>query len=277
MYAAGTWNDWQSETRGVGPDVSEYFPPEPQPARPASAGGVSASLSYCQEHHPFERSFPYAPKAALGAYGGSGSGPTGGGVSFWGEEDENPAATHPGIEDEDMPTFGNMNRASGWDRPPSPPFASHHHERVHSYGGYDDPTSPEAGQYSTVFANTMGLPPSPQDRGGSAQLEPSWMSDMSLLDPAGGESSDYGDAMPYGEETAMLDQTWMSSDGPLTDDVRMRAVDRREKSYVDVLGQRPMPLDEAGLTAWGSAHAKQLCEDHDPGVKAEDMQRRGAF
>ena len=249
MYAQGTWNDMRSERSGGGPDVSEYFPAEP-PARPASAGGISVSLS---SHHPFERSFQHAPKAGRVGDGGGG----GGGVSFWGEEEEeNPAATHPGIDNEDIPTFANTGRDGGsWDRPASPPFASHHHARVDGYEGYEDPQRIESGQYSSVFANTTGILLSPQDRDAGAEMAPSWMSEMSLLDATGGEAS-YGGGRA--DATTMLDQTWMSSDGPLTDDVRTRAVDRRETSYVDVLGQRPMPLDTDGVLAWGSAHAKEV-------------------
>jgi len=102
------------------------------------------------------------------------------------------------------------------------------------------------------------------------------MEEMSLMgDEACGESG----SLDYDEQTDEaegLSQIWMHS-GALSDDVRRRAVDRREKSYVDVLGQRPMPIDSrVGVTAWGAAHPKELCEDHNPAVKEEDMVRREA-
>ncbi len=77
MCIEGTWNDPDAEVRGTGV------------RRPASAGGLAQQASYSQEHHPFETSFKYAPPASAER-------------SFWG----NAAATHPGIEDEDMPDFG---------------------------------------------------------------------------------------------------------------------------------------------------------------------------
>lgn len=243
----GTWNDPDAGMRGTGV------------RRPASAGGVAQQASYSQEHHPFETSFKYAPPASAER-------------SFWG----NAAVTHPGIEDEDMPNFGLGSYGDGSShRPPSPPFASRHHSRVSSYGNYDSPLSPESGQFTSSYVQVAGpgLSGSNVQGGSVAALESSWMEEMSLM---GDEAFDESSSMMYekADETEGLSQIWMQSSA-LSDDVRQRAVDRREKSYVDVLGQRPMPIDtRVGTTAWGAAHPKALCDDHNPGLKEEDMRRR---
>ena len=249
MCIEGTWNDPDAEVRGTGV------------RRPASAGGLAQQASYSQEHHPFETSFKYAPPASAER-------------SFWG----NAAATHPGIEDEDMPDFGlggNGSTGRSSHRPPSPPFISRHHSRVSSYGNYDSPLSPESGQFTSSFLQAAGtaLPESYGPGRPVDALESSWMEEMSLM---GDESFDESGSMAYEQTDEMeaLSQIWMQSSA-LSDDVRQRAVDRREKSYVDVLGQRPMPIDaRVGTTAWGAAHPKALCDDHNPALKEEDMQRR---
>jgi hypothetical protein len=101
------------------------------------------------------------------------------------------------------------------------------------------------------------------------------MEEMSLMSSeafADDEVND-GSSGPMGEAEE-LSQIWLSSSA-LSDDVRQRAFDRREKSYVDVLGQRPMPIDErVGVTAWGAAHPKEIYDDHNPALKQEDMRRR---
>lgn len=257
LCVEGTWNDPDAVVRGTGA------------RRPASAGGVSQQLSYCQKHHPFEASFKYTPAASASASEGS----------VWGRQSTYAAATHPGIQDEDMPKFDlGYNGDESRHRPPSPPFISRHQSRVSSYGDYESPLSPEAGQFSTSFAQSAAgaseLGPS-RPGGPVAALESSWMEEMSLI---GEEGFAVTGSLEYDQvgEAEGLSQIWMNSSA-LSDDVRRRAVDRREKSYVDVLGQRPMPIDSrVGNTAWGAAHKKELCEDHNPAVKEEDMRRREA-
>lgn len=254
MCSEGTWNDPNAGRRGTGI------------RRPASAGGVAQQPSYCQEHHPFETSFQYAPPASAS-----------GDCSFWGGDSN--AASHPGIEDEDMPRFGLGGFGDGSShRPPSPPFMSRHHSRVSSYSGYESPLSPESGQFTSSFVQA-GLPESNWPAACGMAPDPSWMEEMSLMgDEACGESGslDYEQTDEQTDEAEGLSQIWEHS-GALSDDVRRRAVDRREKSYVDMLGQRPMPIDSrVGTIAWGAAHPKELCEDHNPAVKEEDMMRREA-
>jgi hypothetical protein len=270
MHAEGTWNDFHAGQRGTGSGSVDAAG-----RRPASASGISAQLSYCQEHHPFERSFQYAPAASATHE-----------ESFWGESVNPALASHPGIEDQDMPTFGFGGPGQGGQlshRPPSPPFSSHHHQRVKGYGDYESPHSPVSGQFTSSFveaaaaAGVSGVyeAGAAQNNGGGIESQPSWMEEMSLMssEAFADDEVNNGSSGPMGEAEE-LSQIWLSSSA-LSDDVRQRAFDRREKSYVDVLGQRPMPIDErVGVTAWGAAHPKEIYDDHNPALKQEDMRRR---
>ena len=211
---AGTWNDWTAGPRGG------------TQRRPASAG---APLTYAQEHHPFETSFPFDASVSFWEMGG--------GV--------NPAEVHPGIRDEDLPTFGREewsdDGASVASQRSSPP-PSHHHSRVgdmtHGFRRYE--AEFEAGAEE-------GQVPRPDAPGSPG----SWQEEMSLL------SDEPGDG--------------------LSEDVLQRSFpDRREASYVDVLGQRPMPRDDSGYLRWGGSRVKAVFDDHNPALKTEDMRRKEA-
>ena len=211
---AGTWNDWTAGPRGG------------TQRRPASAG---APLTYAQEHHPFETSFPFDASVSFWEMGG--------GV--------NPAEVHPGIRDEDLPTFGREewsdDGASVASQRSSPP-PSHHHSRVgdmtHGFRRYEA---------EFVAGAEEGQVPRPDAPGSPG----SWQEEMSLL------SDEPGDG--------------------LSEDVLQRSFpDRREASYVDVLGQRPMPRDDSGYLRWGGSRVKAVFDDHNPALKTEDMRRKEA-